>query len=311
MKILKWFAVALILLLIAILIFVFVSHRQNFAESRNYTEAVRAEAPGAMVQLSQGYTHYHLQGPSDAPVVVLVHGFSIPAEAWGETADVLAAAGYRVLSYDLYGRGYSERPRVMFTGEVFERQLVDLLDALHIDQPVVLAGLSMGGAVVMRTAANHPERVLGQILLAPLHQPLQPPPMPERMGHYMISAFYVPTLRASLEADYLSETAKARMIAAYEAQMQIRGFTRALTSSFYAFTTEDHPSFYRQTRGYDLPTLLIWGENDNVVPFSQAEGVRADAQVVEFLALPEVGHTPHLERPEQVHRTMLQFLQTL
>lgn len=311
MKVLKWFGIALVLLLIAILIFVLVSHRQNFEEHRNYDEQVRLEAPGSLVQLSQGYTHYHLQGPSDAPMVVLVHGFSIPAEAWGDTAAVLVAHGYQVLSYDLYGRGYSERPRVMYTGEVFERQLIDLLDALHIQHPVVLAGLSMGGAVVMRTAANNPERVLANILLAPLHQPLQPPPMPERIGHYMISGFYVPTLRASLVADYLTPEQQEQMLEAYDAQMQIRGFTRALTSSFYAFTTEDHPSFYRQTQEHGQPTLLIWGERDNVVPFRQSEGVRADALVVDFLAFPDVGHAPHLERPEEVQRTMLQFLQSL
>jgi len=310
MKVLKWSGIAFILLLITIFIFVFSIHRRNFEEHRNYDEQVRLEAPGSLIRLSQGYTHYHFQGPEAGPAVVLVHGFSVPTEAWGDTATFLVEQGYRVLSYDLYGRGYSERPRVIYTGALFERQLIDLLDALEIRQPVVLAGLSMGGAVVMRTSAHHPERVRANILLAPLHQPLQPP-MPERIARYLISGFYVPTVRKSLSADYLSQDQQNRIQQAYGAQMQIRGFTQALASSLCVFTTEDHPSFYRQTKEHGQPTLLVWGESDDVVPFSQAEGVRADALVADFLAIPEAGHAPHLERSDEVHLAILQFLRSL
>lgn len=184
MKFLKWSAIVLISFLIVVSALVISSHLRNFEEHRDYDDLVRLEAPGSLVQLSQGYTHYRLQGGAGGPVVVLVHGFSVPSEAWGDTAAFLVDQGYQVLSYDLYGRGYSERPRVVYTGEVFERQLVDLLDELSIQKPVVLAGLSMGGAVVMRIAASNPERVRANILIAPLHQPLQPPPMPERVCRY-------------------------------------------------------------------------------------------------------------------------------
>ncbi|RUO18470.1 hypothetical protein CWE08_11155 [Aliidiomarina iranensis] len=311
MRVLKWFGIGLVLLLLAVLAYVFIAHQKNFVESQRLNVETRAQAPGDFVELTDGYTHYQIAGPENAPVVVLVHGFSIPMAIWGGTYRALESAGYRVLRYDLFGRGYSDRPRVQYTGAVFEKQLIELLDALDIQEPVVLAGLSMGGAVVMRTAANHPQRVAGNILIAPLHQPLQPPPMPERIGYYMLSGFYVPTIQQSIAAPYLSEEDSAAMQTAYDAQLTFRGFTQALTSSFYAFTTENHPAYYRTTKEQRQPTLLIWGTQDAVVPYSYSEGVQADAYVVDFLTVEGAGHTPHLEQAELVNQRILKFLNDL
>ncbi|WP_194755871.1 alpha/beta fold hydrolase [Aliidiomarina indica] len=308
MRVLRWFGFSIIALLIAVVIFVFYSHFKHFDESYTLNSERRAEAPGQFVELSQGYTHYHVSGPSDGPVVVLIHGFSIPSEVWGDTDDALAEAGFRVIRYDLFGRGYSDRPRVRYTHAIFVDQLIELLDALAINEPVQVVGLSMGGAVTMHAAALHPDRIKAAALIAPLHQPLQPPPMPERMGHYMISGFYVPGLRASLEADYLRPEQQASLQAAYAAQMKFRGFTRALTSSFYAFTTEDHPSRYRQTKANGMPVMLVWGTQDTIVPYRQHEAVIEDAHIVNFLTVDGAGHTPHLEQPDAVNYALVRFL---
>ncbi|RUO36277.1 alpha/beta fold hydrolase [Aliidiomarina sanyensis] len=308
MKTLKWIGLTLALLLLVVLVFVFYNHFRHFDESVTLSETHRTAAPGHFVRLSQGYTHYEIAGPDEGAVVVLVHGFSIPGVVWGDTFEALADAGFRVIRYDLYGRGYSDRPRVQYNHAVFVNQLIELLDALEIQDKVQLVGLSMGGAVTMHTAALHPERVQAVALIAPLHQPLQPPPMPERIGYYMISGFYVPGLRSSLEAEYLRPEQRSEMQAAYDAQMRFRGFTQALTSSFYAFTTEDHPSRYRATKEYDLPVMLIWGTRDTIVPYGQHEGVLTDANVVKFLTIDGAGHTPHLEQPDYVNDRLEYFL---
>jgi len=311
MKVLKWFGLGLVLLLLLIFVYVFISYQLNMNEHLRLNDDVRAKAPGAFIELTDGYTHYQLTGPDTAPTVVLVHGFSIPMEIWGTTHRSLQNAGYRVLRYDLFGRGYSDRPRTQYTGEVFERQLLELLDGLNIEGPVVLAGLSMGGPIVMRFAANHSHRVLGTVLVAPLHQPVQPPPMPERIGHIMLGAFYVPSIQQSFAAPYLTAEDAQALQTAYSAQKEIRGFTQALTSSFYAFSAQDHREYYRRTREYGVPTLLVWGTHDNVVPYSHAKGVQEDALVVHLVTAEGAGHTPHLERPELVNGYILAFIEEL
>ena len=109
----------------------------------------RNSAPGHFTKLSQGRTHYKWHGPSDGPVVVLVHGLTTPSYVWTALLPGLTGAGYRVLRYDLYGRGFSDRPKGAQTGAFFVRQLQDLLQDQGVDGPVPVVGYSMGGSIAL------------------------------------------------------------------------------------------------------------------------------------------------------------------
>ena len=95
-------------------------------------DETRREAPGKFVRLSDGVTHYTIDGPDSGRVVVLAHGFSVPLYIWDSTATALASHGYRVVRYDTYGRGFSDRPNVVYDDKLYERQLGELLDSLQI-----------------------------------------------------------------------------------------------------------------------------------------------------------------------------------
>ena len=71
----------------------------------------RRDAPGEFIELSQGITHYQWHGPVRGPIAVCVHGLTTPSFVWQGLTAGLTAMGYRVLTYDLYGRGYSDRPK--------------------------------------------------------------------------------------------------------------------------------------------------------------------------------------------------------
>src|SRR3954471_8601554 len=87
-------------------------------ETRALDGAARREAPGKFVRLSDGVTHYQIDGPENGRVVVLAHGFSVPYYIWDSTAAALAGAGYRVIRYDTYGRGWSDRPDVVYNDKL-------------------------------------------------------------------------------------------------------------------------------------------------------------------------------------------------
>lgn len=127
----------------------------------------RTSAPGKFVKLSDGLVHYELGGPEGGRTVVLVHGFSVPYYLWDPTFRALTEAGFRVLRYDLFGRGFSDRPDVTYDGELYRRQLVELLDALQIRGKVDLMGSSMGGPIVAGFGCKHPERVRTVSLFGP------------------------------------------------------------------------------------------------------------------------------------------------
>src|SRR6202035_5939525 len=103
--------------------------------------------------------HYYVAGPADGSPVVLVHGLGGQAEDWRNLAPFLRAAGYRVYTPDLFGFGQSERP-ADFSYSIPDQatSVFTFMDAMGLKQ-VDLGGLSMGGWVVQKMAADHPERI--------------------------------------------------------------------------------------------------------------------------------------------------------
>ena len=119
----------------------------------------RADAPGEFASLSNGITHYQFHGPVDGPLVVCVHGLTTPSFVYEGLATRLVERGHRVLVYDHYGRGYSDRPKGDQDRAFFVSHLEELLEHLNIDTPFDLVGYSMGGWVVTAYATIHPKMI--------------------------------------------------------------------------------------------------------------------------------------------------------
>jgi pimeloyl-ACP methyl ester carboxylesterase len=136
-------------------------------ETKDLNKETRNSASGSFIQLPDGVTHYELGGNESGEFVVLVHGFSVPYYIYDPTFNALMQAGFRVLRYDLFGRGFSDRPRTRYNIDLFVKQLADLLDALRVSRPVNLVGLSMGGPITATFTARHPERIKTLTLIDP------------------------------------------------------------------------------------------------------------------------------------------------
>src|SRR5438132_31588 len=134
-------------------------------ERRDIDQAVRASASGQFVRLSNGFTHFEIAGPPEGRVVVLAAGISVPYYIWDPTFAALSHAGFRVLRYDYYGRGYSDRPDVPYTQDLYVGQLSELLTAVGMRSQIDLTGLSMGGSVVTTFADRYPGLVRSLIYI--------------------------------------------------------------------------------------------------------------------------------------------------
>src|SRR5262249_59523851 len=139
-------------LLAFVIVFLVWNYTRHDLETLEIGDELRKSAPGQFIKTSAGFVHYQFAGPEDGRVIVLVHGFSVPYYLWAGTFEMLGNAGFRVLRYDLFGRGLSDRPSVTYNGELFDRQLVELLDALHIKGKVDLAGASLCGPSIATVA---------------------------------------------------------------------------------------------------------------------------------------------------------------
>jgi len=265
------------------------------------------------VRLSDGVTHYEWQGPETGPKVVLVHGFSSPCFIWDRTVPALANAGFRVLRMDLYGRGLSERLKCEYTGDVYDRQLTELLDTLGVKEPVDLVGLSMGGAIATQFTDRHPERVRKLVLIGPagvmrlpasarlLSVPVLGDWMLRMFGDFL--AMHVMPREITHDAAGLA-VAKA----AYAEQTQYRGYKRALVSTIrHAPLTGQEEVFSRVGR-QNRKGLLIWGTRDTVVPYSVHERVRQFIPWLDFRPIEGGRHCVNYENAEAVNPVLVAFL---
>ncbi|HET9922873.1 MAG TPA: alpha/beta hydrolase [Methylomirabilota bacterium] len=102
-------------------------------------------------------------GPVKGPTIVCVHGLTANHTCWASVADLLSPA-YRVIAYDLRGRGESDKPDKGYSLALHNDDLEGLLDHFGLKKPV-LVGHSLGAHIALRFAATHPERVSKLVLV--------------------------------------------------------------------------------------------------------------------------------------------------
>lgn len=303
--------ILLVVLIAAALIVPLANYSRHDYESLELGEEARKSAPGKFVRLSYGNVHYDLKGPESGRPVVLVHGFSVPFYLWDPTFEALAAAGYRVLRYDLFGRGFSDRPPLRYDADLFDRQLAELLDALQIKGEVDLVGASMGGPIVAGFACRHGERVRTVSLFDPGFSRGSQLPFKLRtpfLGEYFMAVDIAPGLPASQREDFLHPEKFPNWPDRYRPQMQYKGFRAALLSTLRHYLTADWSQEYTCLGGRPTPVFLVWGKHDRDVPFEVSKDVLAAIPRAEFLPVEDAGHVPFLEHPEIVEPALTKFL---
>jgi pimeloyl-ACP methyl ester carboxylesterase len=282
-------------------------------ETEELTDAVRDHADGSFVQLTDGTCHYELNGTSNKPYVVLIHGFSVPYFIWDPTFVFLTKSGFRVLRYDLFGRGLSDRPRVNYNIHLFVRQLKDLLDALKINEAHIV-GLSMGGVVSAAFVDQYPERVKSHILVdpagakaIPLSWALKAAKLP-LVAELALGLFGGEGLVKSIASDFFNPELIEQFQANYRFQMRYKGFIRAILSSVRNGMLDSFYETYQRVGKLKKPTLLLWGRNDTTVPFENHREILSAIPHAEFLPIEDCSHIPHYEKPEEVNQILLKFL---
>ena len=262
-------------------------------ETETIGDSLRARTAGDFVRLDDGYTHYELSGPEDAQVVVLVHGFSAPYFIWGPTFMALTQAGFRVLRYDLYGRGFSDRPRLRYNIELFRRQLLQLLDALNLSQPLALVAFSMGAPIALSFMDKVPKRVHKLALIGPA-------------GARSIN--FIRLLKAHISSRANTARYIKEYLEPYQVQMRYRGFKRALVSTICSGMLGDFSGLYRRVGEQKRPVQLIWGRQDSTISSEDIRIIRESMPDVEFHPFTEGSHLTHFEKPEVVNPILIQFL---
>lgn len=279
-------------------------------ERKTLDAAARTTVSSKFAPLSDGTTEYTLDGPKDGRTIVLLSGASVPFYIWDSTAAALANNGFRVLRYNYYGRGFSDRPALRYDLATYDRQLTNLLDTLGMRGPVDVAGLSMGGPIAANFADRHPERVRTLTLVDPAFGNRSSTPLPLRVPGVATLAM---TLGASSMAngqldDFVHPERYPDWVPRYEVQMQYKGFRRSIMETRRGDVLKRPARSFTTLTRTPIPILLIWGKSDRTVPLSESDSVRAALPRAEFHVIDGAGHLPNIEQAAAVDSLLLQFL---
>jgi len=264
--------------------------------------------------------HYTRTG-SPPPTLLLLHSFGSSTFSWRNVAGPLGDHA-QVIAFDRPGFGFSERPAVTSTRNPYTppAQLdltLGLLDALSVRR-AVLVGHAAGGALAVEFALAHPELVAGIVLVGPVLRSGGPPawarglfntPQAARMGPYVMRQFAEEPGLELLRQGYADpdKLTEADLVG-YRRPLQATNWDRAL----WEVTKASRPTdLLPRLAELGVPTLVVAGAEDGVVPPEQHEEVVAAIPGATLEVLNGCGHAPHQECPRRFLEAVTPWLDTL
>lgn len=284
-------------------------------EKLELTDEERAKCYGSFIDLPCGNTHYQMEGDGEA--VVLVHGYATPYFIYDKIYEALIAKGYKVLRYDLLGRGLSERVKKDYTPDLFAQQLKELTDALLGDEKFILFGTSMGGTVTTSYCRLFPGKVKKLVLLAPAGMDSFKPPFYMKLCSapvlgkilFKIIGKSVLVKRCAGEMIY-SPDEKDDFMRKFAFCARYRGFIESTRSSLKntIINTKEDVKGYFAVAEQKIPTLCVWGTVDKTMPYYQAERFREILPDAKLVTFENSGHIFLYDEAEKTLEVVLPFL---
>ncbi len=281
--------------------------------SRERLEAAYLRSASDMMDVEGARLHVRVDGPDAGPALIMIHGFGSSLHTWDDWAAALSDR-YRVVRFDLPGSGLSPPdPTGRYDDARAFELLLGLMARLGIGEATII-GNSVGGRIAWSFASAHPDRVSRLVLVAPdgfasLGFEYGEAPEIGAVTHAMRVILPRFLVKMNLDQSY-SDPGKleADVVTRYHALLRAPGARLALIQRMeQTILTDPLP----RLRALQTPVLLLWGEDDRLIPMSNAQdylGALPDAQLT---ALPGVGHLPQEEAPDMSLVSVDAFLRAL
>lgn len=259
--------------------------------------------------------HYQEFGSENAQPMILIHGYTASTYVWRTAAPLLANAGFRVLAVDLVGFGYTEKPRWFEYSITAQTRMIErFMDRIGLGRAVVV-GSSYGGAVAATLALDYPERVEKLVLVSPvINDRLKSHPILKLVSVYGIGEAITPFLSDSqVFMRYRMNGTFSRANRHMVTDERIEAIRRPLLAA------DGHRSLLATSRNWnaeriehdaqliDQPTLIIWGEDDAVIPVTDGHLLHDEILHSRLVVLKNCGHVPHEECSEMFCEIVTEF----
>jgi 2-hydroxy-6-oxonona-2,4-dienedioate hydrolase len=236
--------------------------------------------------------------------LILLHGIGASAERWLSVLPGLTQH-FRVIVPDIIGFGYSDKPTVEYTMDFFIKFFKDFLENLNIDT-LNIVGSSFGGHLATEFAIRYANRIEKLILSAPAGMMRS---STHHLDQYIMAALY-PTyenaLRAFTDMAYDPNIVTEDTIKDFVNRMRLPNAKYAFMSTLLGI--RDSLELPGRLSKILAPTLLIWGDNDRMIPLQYSEGYINEIANSTLVVMRNCGHTPYVENSIEFNREILKFL---
>jgi pimeloyl-ACP methyl ester carboxylesterase len=284
------------------------------AISASPEDGMPAEAQSVFLKFPLGVSHVRVADPGEgnAGVVVLVHGFSTPSYVWRDYFKPLSDAGYLVVAPDLYGRGYSDRLPGPYDENVFLGQVDAVVDHYSKGRPAHLIGYSMGGAIVARYAAKHPDKVETAGLLAPAGlgcgQSARGWRTTPLVADFLFRVLGIWLLETSLAPERTNDRDPEFWTRMLRKQAAYAGYEDSLLSTLRNFDMMDSCDAMKALKTSGKRMLAVFADNDEIIPIAHADVLAAFPGQARIVRVPGRSHGVTYAAPEAIIPEILKLI---
>ncbi len=243
--------------------------------------------------------------------LLFIHGFPLSKAMWLPQLEALNTS-FHIITPDLRGHGDSEAVPGPYSMELLAGDLNALLDHLGINHPVVVCGHSMGGYLTFEFFRQYPQRVAGLILTATRagDDPPEGKTNREKAAQNVLQDGVTPIVEGMLPklispATLDTNPELVRNVKGIMMGTSVEGTVGALMAM------KDRPDSTPTLGEINIPTLVIHGREDQIIPLAEAEQMAGSIQDCEFVIFDNAGHLPNLEDQQRFNDVVWNFIQQL
>lgn len=309
----KWVKRGLLALL-AVLVIAFLIFRTPDTDAAEM-RAKYGAPPSQFVEIGGGVTvHLRDEGPRDAPAIMLLHGSNADLHTWDPWADALKGK-YRVIRFDQVGHGLTgPDPKDDYSRDNYVADILEVADKLGL-KTFLLGGNSMGGKHALAFAVKYPERLTGLVLVDAAGGPMlklarkkddDSSSSSSNIGFKIarmpgVNLLVEQITPRSLIAQSLEQSVSVKSVVTEQAidrYWELLRYPGNRRATLKRFSLPYDPLTEAEIAGITVPTLILWGEEDRLIPLAAGEWLGKTMPDNSLVTYPKVGHLPHEEAVE-------------
>ena len=247
----------------------------------------------------------YLESGGSEETIVLIHGLGASAERW-EFVIPEFSKKHKVIVPDLIGFGHSDKPSADYTTDFFTNFLGNFLNKLDIKKTHII-GSSLGGQITAEFTSKNQDIIKNLVLVSPSGIMKHSTPA---LDAYVMAALY-PNLAGAKNAFEMmagsTREVNEKIIEDFVKRMKLPNAKMAFMSTLLGLKNAE--VITKSLQKITVPSLIIWGEDDPVIPIKYADDFVSSIQDCRFYMMDNCGHTPYVDDPKRFSQLVLDFLE--